>query len=72
VIRSVVDADVCAVVGWNFPAYTGGPLSLIDTVGLKAFIADCRHLAEVYGDQFLPPKSLIDMQKEGKHFYHRG
>jgi len=69
VVTSVADADVCAVVGWNFPAYTGGPLSLIDTVGVGEFVTACEQLAEKFGDQFLPPQFLIDMNESGESFY---
>ena len=34
------DADVGALLGWGFPAWTGGPLSLIETVGLEKFVAE--------------------------------
>ena len=33
VLRSVHEADLGSILGWGFPAYTGGTLSFIDTVG---------------------------------------
>lgn len=41
-----VDADLASVFGWYFPSYTGGVMSYIDTLGLKAFIARCDQLTE--------------------------
>jgi 3-hydroxyacyl-CoA dehydrogenase/enoyl-CoA hydratase/3-hydroxybutyryl-CoA epimerase len=69
VVANPCDADVCAVVGWNFPAYTGGPLAMIDTVGVQAFNAECRQLAGVYGEEFMPPQRLLDMERNGRKFY---
>ena len=33
VLRSAHEADLGSILGWGFPAYTGGTLSFIDTVG---------------------------------------
>ncbi len=40
-----VKADLVSVFGWGFPSYTGGVLSLVDTLGLPAFVASCDALA---------------------------
>ena len=42
VLTAPEDADVGAILGWGFAPWSGGPLSLIDTVGLKAFVARMR------------------------------
>ena len=57
--------------GWGFAPYTGGPLSLIDTVGTKKFVEDCDRLAQKYGKRFLPGKLLRDMAEKGDTFYGR-
>jgi 3-hydroxyacyl-CoA dehydrogenase/enoyl-CoA hydratase/3-hydroxybutyryl-CoA epimerase len=69
VLRSAKEADVGSILGWGFPAYTGGTLSYIDQRGLDNFINDCEVFTEVYGDRFAVPKILLDMQKENKGFY---
>ncbi|MHC0054628.1 hypothetical protein [Actibacterium sp. D379-3] len=43
-----------AVLGWGFPTYTGGTMSLIDTVGVATFVAECDALADKYGERFCP------------------
>ena len=63
------DADVGAILGWGFAPYTGGPLSYIETIGLKRFVALCERLKAGYGDRFSPNRLLIEMAKSGKGFY---
>ena len=69
VIASASDADRCAVVGWNFPAATGGPLALIDQVGVAKFVDECRSLAQRYGKKYEPPALLLEMARNGVTFY---
>ncbi len=69
VLTDPADGDVGALLGLGFPPYTGGPLSLIDTIGVKNFVAECDRMAELYGERFRPPKLLIDMAAKGESFY---
>jgi 3-hydroxyacyl-CoA dehydrogenase/enoyl-CoA hydratase/3-hydroxybutyryl-CoA epimerase len=69
--RVVRDADVGAILGWGFAPYTGGPLSLIDTVGTKKFAEECADLAGRFGKRFTPPKLLAEMAAKGETFYER-
>lgn len=39
VLTNAADGDLGSVLGWSFPTYTGGTLSLIDTVGLPTWQA---------------------------------
>jgi len=71
VLTDVRDADVGAIMGWGFAPYTGGPLSLIDTVGAKTFVEECDRLAQKYGERFMPTKLLRDMAEKGDTFYAR-
>ena len=61
--------DVGAILGWGFPAWTGGPLSLIDGLGAARFVALCDGLAAKYGARFEPPPLLRTMAREGRSFY---
>ena len=54
VVPEPADADVGSILGWGFPPWTGGTLSLIDTVGIDAFVAECERMAEQYGPRFQP------------------
>ncbi len=69
VLTDPADGDVGAMLGLGFPPYTGGPLSLIDTVGVKQFVEECDRLAEEYGPRFTPPKLLREMAAKGESFY---
>jgi 3-hydroxyacyl-CoA dehydrogenase/enoyl-CoA hydratase/3-hydroxybutyryl-CoA epimerase len=71
VVTDPREADVGAILGWGFAPYTGGPLSLIDTVGTKKFVEECDRLAQKYGKRFLPGKLLRDMAEKGDTFYGR-
>ena len=69
VLTAPEDADVGAILGWGFAPWSGGPLSLIDTVGLKAFVAECDRLAQAYGPRFAPNALLRQMAEKGETFY---
>jgi 3-hydroxyacyl-CoA dehydrogenase/enoyl-CoA hydratase/3-hydroxybutyryl-CoA epimerase len=71
VLTTARDADIGSILGWGFAPYTGGTASLIDGLGLKAFIAECEALAAKYGDRFKPNKLLYDMAEKGETFYSR-
>jgi 3-hydroxyacyl-CoA dehydrogenase / enoyl-CoA hydratase / 3-hydroxybutyryl-CoA epimerase len=58
VLTHPVDGDIGSVLGWGFPTWTGGTLSLIDTVGLAEFIARCELLAQAHGPRFSPGEGL--------------
>ncbi|WP_405228871.1 3-hydroxyacyl-CoA dehydrogenase NAD-binding domain-containing protein [Lentisalinibacter sediminis] len=72
VVTDPADADVGSIFGWGFPPYTGGTISLIETVGLKEFVAECDRMAEAYGERFKVPAMLREMAEKGETFYPRG
>lgn len=65
------EADVGSILGFGFAPYTGGTLSYIDGMGVKAFVALCERLAAQYGDHFRPTPLLLDMAAKGETFYGR-
>ena len=69
VLETPQDADLGAVFGWGFPAWTGGTLSYIDTVGLANFVREADRLAQVYGPRFAPSPWLRDRAVRGESFY---
>jgi len=69
VLTDPEDGDVGGIFGLGFAPYTGGPLSLIDTVGVAKFVEECDALAKKYGERFAPPKLLRDMAAKGETFY---
>ena len=69
VLTAAEDGDVGGIMGLGFAPYTGGPISLVDTVGIAKFIEECEALAKKYGERFDPPKLLRDMAAKGETFY---
>jgi 3-hydroxyacyl-CoA dehydrogenase/enoyl-CoA hydratase/3-hydroxybutyryl-CoA epimerase len=61
--------DVGAVLGWGFAKWTGGPLSLIDQVGVAEFVATCDMLVEKCGSRFTPPEFLRELAATGGAIY---
>jgi len=71
VITDVRDADVGGILGFGFAPFTGGPLSYIDGMGAKTFVALCERLAGRFGPRFAPSSLLVEMAKKGELFYGR-
>jgi len=71
VITDPRDADVGAILGWGFAPFTGGPISMIDTMGVAEFVRRCEDLAGKYGERFAPNKLLKEMAAKGETFYRR-
>lgn len=69
VVVHPADADAGAVLGWGFPAWTGGPLSFIETVGLPAFVAACERMTGTHGARFSPSPWLRARAERGESFY---
>ncbi|QDK83925.1 3-hydroxyacyl-CoA dehydrogenase [Spirosoma sp. KCTC 42546] len=58
VVRTRLDADLGSILGWGFPAYTGGALSFVEFVGIETFVNTCDRLADQYGERFRPTEKL--------------
>jgi 3-hydroxyacyl-CoA dehydrogenase/enoyl-CoA hydratase/3-hydroxybutyryl-CoA epimerase len=69
VLRAPIDADVGAILGWGYPAFRGGPVGWLHTLGLSAAVAALDRLAAQHGPRFAPPQSLRDMAARGERFY---
>jgi 3-hydroxyacyl-CoA dehydrogenase/enoyl-CoA hydratase/3-hydroxybutyryl-CoA epimerase len=69
VLTHPADADLGSILGWGFPPWTGGTLSFIDTVGIQAFVDECKRLARAHGPRFRPSRWLAERAKEGKSFH---
>ncbi len=61
VLTSTADANIGAIMGIGFPAWTGGTAQFITGYpgGKAAFVARAKDLAAKYGDRFTPPASLL-------------
>ncbi|QRG08992.1 enoyl-CoA hydratase/isomerase family protein [Xanthobacter dioxanivorans] len=60
VIDDTATADLGSVLGIGFPAWTGGALSVIATVGEDAFLRDCARFAAAHGPRFAITDGLIE------------
>jgi 3-hydroxyacyl-CoA dehydrogenase/enoyl-CoA hydratase/3-hydroxybutyryl-CoA epimerase len=69
VVTNPREADVGAILGWGFAPWTGGPISLIEGVGLEKFVKTCDRLAQTYGSRFTPPEWLREKAAKGETFY---
>ncbi|MGH8596691.1 MAG: 3-hydroxyacyl-CoA dehydrogenase, partial [Gammaproteobacteria bacterium] len=69
VLTDPADGDIGSILGWGFPPWTGGTLSYIDTVGIKAFVAECERLTDHHGARFAPSAWLKARAAAGQSFY---
>ncbi len=69
VLTHPADGDLGAVLGWGFPTYTGGTLSLIETQGLERFVSECDLLAQSCGARFSVSPWLRQRAEKGQAFY---
>jgi 3-hydroxyacyl-CoA dehydrogenase/enoyl-CoA hydratase/3-hydroxybutyryl-CoA epimerase len=69
VLTNAADGDIGSIFGWGFPAYTGGTLSFIDTVGIQRFVAECAQLAREHGARFQPSSWLQERAERGARFH---
>jgi 3-hydroxyacyl-CoA dehydrogenase/enoyl-CoA hydratase/3-hydroxybutyryl-CoA epimerase len=69
VLTHPADADLGSILGIGYPAWTGGALSYIDTVGVPQFVAECQRMSRLYGPRFKPTRSLRKMAVSGQRFY---
>ena len=63
------EADVGSILGFGYAPYSGGAVSFIDGMGLRAFVARAKELAAKYGPQFEPGEKLVRMAERGETFY---
>ena len=70
VIESVADANIGSILGIGFPGWTGGVLQYINGYdgGPAGFVSRARALAEVYGERFEPPASLVELAERGETY----
>jgi 3-hydroxyacyl-CoA dehydrogenase/enoyl-CoA hydratase/3-hydroxybutyryl-CoA epimerase len=61
VLTTVHDANIGSIFGIGFPAWTGGALQFVNSVGVKKFVERADELAKTHGARFAPPKLLRDI-----------
>ncbi|MCA9519119.1 MAG: hypothetical protein KC635_29490, partial [Myxococcales bacterium] len=63
------DAEVGAIFGIGFAPSSGGPLAWMDRRGIRDVVTALRGLADEHGEQYAPPKILVDMAERGERFF---
>ncbi|MFZ8984219.1 MAG: FAD-dependent oxidoreductase [Steroidobacteraceae bacterium] len=61
VVTSAADADLGSILGWGFPSWSGGVLSLVDTIGAAEFVRVAKDLAARHGPRFEPCDWLVGL-----------
>jgi len=71
VLSSVAEANLGSILGWGFPAFTGGILQFLNDYGLNSALQRCRHLARSCGRRFHAPDLLKERAASGRPFIDR-
>ena len=71
VLSDIREGDVGAILGWGFAPWSGGPLSWLDIIGPRQAVEICKGLSQRHGERFMPPALLVEMARNGEHFYGR-
>lgn len=69
VLTHAADGDIGSIFGIGFPAWTGGTLSFIDTIGVQKFVADCDQLAAEHGERFKVSDWLRERANNNQSFH---
>ena len=62
------DIDIACIKGYNWPAFTGGPMYWANTLGLDHVVERLRDFEQQFGERFTPSPYLVKLAAEGKHF----
>ena len=69
IVLDAREADIGAILGFGFAPFTGGPLSMIDGMGVANFNQKCEELHKRYGERFAIPQNLKTMANKESRFY---
>ncbi|WP_370281896.1 3-hydroxyacyl-CoA dehydrogenase NAD-binding domain-containing protein [Pseudooceanicola sp.] len=64
VLNTEVEANLGGIFAIGFPAHTGGAIQFIRGIGVDAFIARAKALAERYGERFSIPDAAFDRLRD--------
>ena len=71
VVRSPRDGDIGAIFGIGFPPFRGGPLRMLDDLGVGKVVERLTDLAAAFGERFRPAPALVEMARTGGRYYPR-
>lgn len=61
--------DLAMVLGTGFAPHRGGPLHVIDALGVDLVTENLERLRDQLGDRFRPPAQLVEMSRSGATFF---
>jgi 3-hydroxyacyl-CoA dehydrogenase len=62
------DIDMAAILGYNWPVFTGGPMYWADSVGMEKIVAQLENMQRSYGRDYEPASLLRKLASEGGAF----
>ncbi|MDB5817992.1 MAG: hypothetical protein JWQ11_1632 [Rhizobacter sp.] len=68
-VTDPTDGDLAGVLGAGYPSWTGGPLTVIDTTGPRAFVEACDRLTATHGERFRPSVALRRRALDNQSFH---
>ncbi len=72
VVKEAWAIDLAMVLGTGFAPHRGGPLHVVDAIGLRLVLGNLNRLRGILGDRFMPPKQLVQMSNLGESFFGSG
>jgi 3-hydroxyacyl-CoA dehydrogenase/enoyl-CoA hydratase/3-hydroxybutyryl-CoA epimerase len=69
VVSNAWAIDLGMVLGTGFAPHRGGPLHVIDSLGIERVTANMERLQSELGSRFTPPQQLIEMCRDGDRFF---
>ncbi|MFZ6710956.1 3-hydroxyacyl-CoA dehydrogenase NAD-binding domain-containing protein [Undibacterium sp. TC9W] len=67
VLESTRDANIGSIFGIGFPAWTGGAVQYVHSVGSQAFARRAAELRTLYGERFALPENYLKLIQTGAH-----
>ncbi len=72
ILRNWRDGEIGAIFGIGFAPNTGGPLALIDRIGIRELVSELDAFAATYGERYRPAQALRRMAEKGERFFPVG
>jgi len=69
IVNEPQDIDLALVLGAGFPAFRGGPLRMIDKIGVELVVQSMERYADIWGPQYAPCELLRELAKKGDLIY---
>jgi 3-hydroxyacyl-CoA dehydrogenase/enoyl-CoA hydratase/3-hydroxybutyryl-CoA epimerase len=68
VLHTSADGNLLSISGAGYPAWTGGALRFIDSIGISEFVLRANELEQCYGNAFSLPQSIQERLDANRTF----